>query len=267
MKKWLWRRTREKRWASPGQKQAEAGPRNLTPPEVSGKQMWWKHMLLSENAAGNTALPWAVGIVTNEMLVDPPCISFLKCLPMLEQPWLCWGATPPAALRPPSLHSGSPLISTTLLSTFPSNGQIRRLQGSRLAKLQAFQWLHLESVAWEFFIHGHMVRLCQGFSEVLGFSFFGLVLFNIQMFSVAEVKSHGLPGSNPSPTQPTKIIAMPRRMKALRRIFSPSNTKYFVTLYMPNLSWEEVSNFLISLLRKQVGSCSQSNTWSINIWN
>ena len=44
-------------------------------------------------------------------------------------------------------------------------------QGFRLAKLQALQGLQLESVAWEFFIHGHMVRLCQGFSEVLDFSF------------------------------------------------------------------------------------------------
>ena len=187
--------------------------------------MRWKHMLLSENAAGKAALPWAVGIVTNEVLADPPCISFLKCLPILEQPWLCWGATPLAALRPPSLDSGSPRISITLLSTFPSNGQ--------LGDCKDPDWLsgrHFSESTWKawpgsssFMAHGQTLPGLFWSSRLL---FFGLFLFNIQMFSVAEAKPHGLPGSNLSLTQPTKIIAMPRRMKALRRICSPSNTKY-----------------------------------------
>lgn len=92
--------------------------------------MQLKHMLPSENVAGKTALPWAVEIVTNEMLVDAPFISFLKCLPISEQPWLHRSATPPAALRFPSLDAGSPLIPITLYSSFPSNGQIRRLSQS-----------------------------------------------------------------------------------------------------------------------------------------
>lgn len=133
-------------------------------------------MLPSENVAGKTALPWAVETVTNEMLVDPPFISFLKRLPILEQPWLCWSATPPAALRFPSLYSGSLWSPLHCFLPFPVMAKLGDClkvirQGFRLAKLQALQWIHLENVAWEFFIHGHMVRLCQGFSEVLDFSF------------------------------------------------------------------------------------------------
>lgn len=34
----------------------------------------------------NRALPWAAERVTNEMLIDPPFILSLKCLPILEHP-------------------------------------------------------------------------------------------------------------------------------------------------------------------------------------
>lgn len=233
--------------------------------------MQLKHMLPSENVAGKTALP-CLGCWDSDKWNTGWCpIYFLfkvfanigTTLVALERHTSSSTEVPFTGRRVPS----DPHFS---LLPFPVTAKLGDClnvsrQGFRLAKLQALQWIHLESVAWEF-IHGHVVTL-SGLSWSSKLRFFSQVLFNIQMFSVAEARSHVLPGSNLSLTQPTKIIAMSRRMKALRKIFSPSNTKYCVNLYLPNLSWEKVSNFLISLLRKQVGSCSQSNTWSINIWN
>lgn len=143
-------------------------------------------------------------------------------------------------------------------------------QGFRLAKLQALQWIHLESMAWELLASSFMgtwSSSVRAFFLLLELSFWSGPLSIYKYFQWLQ-PSHMYFLVSLSFKQYTMNIAMPRRMKALRRIFSPSNAKHFVIIYLPNLSWEEVSNFLIILLKKkQVSSCSQSNTWSINTWN
>lgn len=149
MRKWLWRRTREKQWAT------------LHHPKFQENKCDWNACFHLKMLLAIQSSALGCGDSDKWKVVGPPFILFLKCLPILEQPRLC--QTPHRQQHWDSLHCAKrPIWSQGwLFPTFSSKDPISRLSTSEQARIQVgedagIQWIHLESMAWEFWVSSLM---------------------------------------------------------------------------------------------------------------